>query len=272
MAERRLLHLRAPPGLDTASLLSRERFEAALLEGRLPPASLVVFGGYRRFDRPELGQRLTPEQLIQLAQQKSTIVAGDLDRVVPELWDLAREAEQSLGDLIRIAGVLSHREETGLTRHFDAASLIIVQIAGEKRWSFFGEPVVQSCRPKQGLTPAERALPASDERVMRPGDLMFVPSGLCHLCAPGGESLHLAIQICHASGRALLSGARQAMLGDERFFAPLPRFAAGEDADALAEDYKARLLAAIAALDARALFANEPRGAAFEAGVAPDQD
>lgn len=257
VAERRLLHVPAPAGFDAASLLSRAEVEEALIAGRVPPESVQFHGGYRQIEADsfrlfERG-RVVAERLRMLASQKTTLVAVNLDRALARLWAFAREAELLLGDRVRIGAILSHDVETGIKPHHDKESLILVQIEGQKKWRFFGEPLGPSWRRNRPESEAEPELPVSAELVMRPGDLLFVPSGLRHVCEPAGESFHLGVLIDHLSGATLIGELRNRLHDDERFFAPLPRLLGSEYAEAELEQRRARLIAELETIDLNAL-------------------
>lgn len=290
MAAREPLHLPAPPTIDLGTLLSRAEFEDAIVEGRAPRSSLKLYAGYRSIDPGEFGLHhaggVSRERLRELMARRTTVVATHLDWAVPHLWDFAREAEQALGDSVNLGAIASHGGETGIAPHYDIESLIILQLDGTKKWQFFGTPLAQSCRPKFRTKGAPRpkaakreappAPPLTAELVMRPGDLLYVPPGLRHRCAPEGSSFHLGILIEHQSGRTLLRELRDRMRGDEAFYVPMMRFLGADGAAAQAEDYKARLLALIEASDARELMETQldiaMRGAAYPGPGAAEPD
>lgn len=258
MADRQPLHVPAPDGLETGGLLDRAGFEAALLSGKIPVADIQIASGYSVFDSslPLAKEgKPHPELLRFLAERNTTFVATSVERAVPHLLTLAIEAEEALGDRVRIGAVLSNRTETGLSVHHDPESLILVQLEGSKTWHFFGDPVPGSCLTVyQRYAGAERD-PGEPTHtvVMHPGDLLYVPSGLRHRCTPHGASLHLGILVTHQSGTSLLGELRTAMRERIDLFEPLVRFLGPEHIDAQAAAYKAELAALLDSIDARAL-------------------
>ena len=258
MAERQLLHVPAPLGLETRGLLDRAEFETALLSGKIPIGKIQIVTGYKAFDPNDLmladGDRLRAELLRFFREQNTTFVASGVELAVPRLLDLAREAEQLLGDRVTISAVQSNRVKTGLSPHHDSENLIIVQLEGAKKWYFHGAPVAGSCMPvnRDAAVSIPKA-PVTDELVMRPGDLLYVPSGLRHRCEPQEASLHLAIGIVHQSGASLLRELRGAMRDRPELFEPLVRFLGVERTAAQAEEYKLGLGALLDSLDPRAL-------------------
>lgn len=268
MAAREPLHLPAPEGLDLTGLLGRDEFEEGIIDGRARRSSVKFFVGYRQLDANQtglmVGSSLDRESLRRFMAQRTTVVATRLDWGFPHLWDFAREAEQALGDSVNLGAIVSHGGGTGIAPHYDIESLIVVQLAGAKKWQFFGTPIAQSCQPKSATKGAPRprtkrrnprpdeALPCL-ELVLEAGDLLYVPPGLHHKCDPDGDSFHFGILIEHQSGRTLMRELRDRLRPDRDFYAPMVRFIEGDQIDARAEAYKSQLMALIEASDAREL-------------------
>jgi hypothetical protein len=130
-----------------------------------------------------------------------------------------------------------------LRAHYDSQDLIQIQIAGTKVWRFFGESI--DC----GVNDHPRSKPPSEVSAtvtMRPGDLLFVPSGLHHQCEAEGFSLHLALLVEHATGRDVTRHLFRENLSLNRPFRP----ALGSESLAeQADRFKQELIASLTALD-----------------------
>jgi hypothetical protein len=88
-----------------------------------------------------------------------------------------------------------------LAPHYDGQDLVIAQLSGTKTWRFLGDNIGCGVRRHRSASAPKSV---SGTATMRPGDLLFVPAGLHHVCEAEGHSLHLAFQIEHASGRDLI--------------------------------------------------------------------
>lgn len=252
MAGRRLLHVRAPAGLDRSRLISRDDLEALAASWEYPSEHFKIYAGYRSLDpaafRMIADGRLKPGALAHVAGQPVTMVFNQLERFMPSLQPFAREAEAALRDPVHVGAILSLADKTGIDRHYDRQSLIIVQIEGAKTWRFYGDPVAGAARsyhPGRTLPPAK----VTREIRLEPGDLLFVPAGQTHDCAPSGLSLHLGILIRHLSGAALAEALAREAAEDEALGEPLfGLLGPAADADG-ASRYRARLIALFDALD-----------------------
>lgn len=91
--------------------------------------------------------------------------------------------------------------EPGLGPHFDAWDIVVLQIAGSKRWELWdgvASHPVEACDPKRDRCPRDRPL---GQLVTTAGDLLYLPRGMWHLATPTDEfSLHITIGIHCKSG------------------------------------------------------------------------
>lgn len=244
MARGDFLHLPAP-GFDPATLVTWAELEQAIDAHRIPHKTFQAFAGYKPVDVAALGGveggRLVPATLRKLAAERTTFVFNLIDQIFPHFWTFAYDAEQILGDYVTVGAIVSHGTETGIEPHQDPESLIVVQVTGEKRWRFFAPP---------GADAPQRPIA---EVLMRPGDLMFVPPGLRHVCAANGFSLHFGALIHHQRGNAWTRELLVSLQHDEDFSAPLLRFLGPEAVEQRVASYRAKLLERLAETDAAAL-------------------
>lgn len=244
MARSELFHLPAP-GFDPATLITWAELVEAIDALRIPHKTFQAFAGYRPVDVAALGGvdggRLVPATLHKLAAERTTFVFNLIDQIFPHFWTFAHEAEQILGDYVSLGAIASHGTETGIEPHHDPESLIVVQVTGEKRWRFFDPP---------GSDTPERPIA---EVLMRPGDILFVPSGLRHVCAASAFSLHFGTLIHHQRGNAWVRELLVSLQNDKDFSAPLLRFLGTEASEQRVGAYRAKLLKRLAETDAAAL-------------------
>ena len=89
----------------------------------------------------------------------------------------------------------SQRENEAYGGHCDTDDVLVIQIAGEKRWRLF-TPQQRRYVNNSPLT-SEQMGKQIAEVVMQPGDALYVRAGVPHLCQTSGEhSLHLAFDLC----------------------------------------------------------------------------
>lgn len=206
MASGRELYCEGACGVDRERLLSGEQWEQLLLRGRFHSNQFRVTVNGRpidllRFKVTDADGRVRPLALQNLTRQGASIVLGELERHLPHLWDLACDAERVLQERVTMTGIASYSKLPALAPHYDAQDLVIVQLSGTKSWRFLGDNIHCGVR-RHPRAPAPKAV--TGVTTMRPGDLLFVPAGLHHVCEAEGHSLHLGIQIDHASGRDLI--------------------------------------------------------------------
>jgi len=124
--------------------------------------------------------------------------------------------------------------------HYDDPDLVILQVAGTKRWQVFGPSVVAG-RPPQG--------PPVFDRVLQPGDVLFLPAEQWHHCENGPHrSLHVSILFFPPNGRHLMTTRASQLLSDEIFRRPLTRNDSPEKLAAHEAALKVHLVEAIQAM------------------------
>lgn len=243
MAARIMVHRPGACGIAPDALFSVEDWEQLLLRNCLEGEDLKVTVNGFRADLAALGivqnGRLRPLALRKVARQGASIIVNNLQRHVPKLWALACDAERRLQDRVGIGAIGSFSKLPALKSHYDAQDLILVQIAGAKLWRFFGDCI--DC----GASSHPRAIPPAEISAtvtMRPGDVMFVPAGLHHQCEADDFSLHLGLQVYHATGQDLLRHLFDGNLALNRPFRPiLGSESLAEQAAALRQELIARL-------------------------------
>jgi hypothetical protein len=89
----------------------------------------------------------------------------------------------------------SQRGNEAYRGHLDHDDVLVIHLAGEKRWRLFARQ--QSRRVNtHDMTPEQMGAQIG-ELTMRPGDVLYVRSGVPHVCeTPGSHSLHLAFDLC----------------------------------------------------------------------------
>ena len=89
----------------------------------------------------------------------------------------------------------SQRGNEAYRGHFDSDDVLVIHVSGEKRWRLFARQ--QSRRVNTHDMTPEQMGPQIGELTMRPGDVLYVRSGVPHVCdTPGSHSLHLSFDLC----------------------------------------------------------------------------
>jgi hypothetical protein len=89
----------------------------------------------------------------------------------------------------------SQRGSEAYRGHLDSDDVLVIHISGEKRWRLFARQ--QSRRVNTHDMTPEQMGPQIGELTMHPGDVLYVRTGVPHICeTPGSHSLHLAFDLC----------------------------------------------------------------------------
>jgi len=107
-----------------------------------------------------------------------------------------RALEEALGYGVQANAYYTPRGSQGFAVHHDTHDVLILQVAGEKRWLLY-DPVLELPLKHQRFTRelAEHGEP-SDELVLRAGDSLYLPRGWLHQAETSdSDSLHLTIGI-----------------------------------------------------------------------------
>jgi ribosomal protein L16 Arg81 hydroxylase len=161
--------------------------------------------------------RVSSRALSNLLNQGVSLIFNRLENQVPSLRVLCNNIASQTFEHIRAAAVITSGRGGALECHYDDQDLIILQIAGTKRWHVFG---VSDRRPEGS--------PVFD-RVLKPGDLLFLPAREWHHCENGPHrSLHLSILFDPPNGRHIMELLASQLVSEEIFRRPLTRHSSAE--------------------------------------------
>lgn len=204
-ARRQMRHVRgAFP--DAGKILSWGWMEDHMARHAAHPEKFRFFLKGRKID-PVMFGLVSPKEGLLLEKVRSllssglTVIFNYLEESSDYFWEQVIAFEQALQAVVSLDAIGSFGTAPGLSPHYDNQDLLLVQIAGRKRWQVLGTPIDGPflCRD----FPAPQTV--TDEFVMEPGDVLFVPAGLHHQCFPLEPSLHLGALIRRPCGSALLS-------------------------------------------------------------------
>ena len=236
---RRPLYLPASDPDRFAGLFGWKQLEDGIARGLFQGEDLRLFIGGNEVSKAAMGAqdkagRIKPQAVQSLVRQGADIVVNNAQICHTPLWDLACDCQKRLGDKVSIGAIASSGLGPTLPIHYDVEDLLAVQIAGTKHWTFYGEAIEGSGR--------QRPMPSRPTEItgtltMRPGDVLFVPSGLHHQCRPEGMSFQLGLLIERRTGLDFIKYLSGVVAQDPAFADPIP---VGQGADAVAA-YEERL-------------------------------
>jgi hypothetical protein len=129
------------------------------------------------------------QRIAELHARNYSVRFPDLRPLSPALDRLARALEMLLHQPVTVSAFWS-RGGMRAPVHYDDHDLLVVQLRGTKRWYVSSRPSELSNTWKALLTPDLGAHQTLD---LRPGDLLYLPRGTCHLVDADDGSLHVSI-------------------------------------------------------------------------------
>jgi lysine-specific demethylase/histidyl-hydroxylase NO66 len=143
-----------------------------------------------------------------------------------------RLLEEALGHAVQANSYYTPRGSQGFAVHHDTHDVLVLQVAGEKRWLLY-EPLLELPLKHQRYSSAlgEHGEP-TDDLVLRAGDTLYLPRGWLHQAETSStDSLHLTIGITAHTWIDAAKGALEASEDDLE----LRRGVGGEAPEALVE-------------------------------------
>lgn len=209
-------------------LLSVADLDRLLQSEHLPAAYLnVVRDGTRypleAWSRIESSARgsacvAIPEKLFNLYSEGATLILNQADHAIPSLNSTCRALAVELGFPTHANVYITPRGAAGFAQHRDDHDVLIVQIAGSKRWLLH----------KQNAPVVELDLKA--------GDLLYLPRGLSHSArTQAGDSIHVTLGLRPVYAFQLIDDLAAQAAVDANFQQPQPPRLAGEEAKGMFE-------------------------------------
>lgn len=243
--ERRMLHLERRDPSWYRGLVSREDVDHILATGKDHPDFTVALiqngvivhqdGDHvRRFGHGDAlkVEQLDAQSLYAHHAAGATIRIYRLERHLTPVWALAADLEARLSSDVSVNLYMTPPGSQGFRVHQDLHDVLVLQIAGSKRWQIYEPPhelpverPVRAHRklyerrfPFDGAEGAPPPDPATMREVtLRAGDLLYLPRGFPHAAAAGGEgSLHLTVGLSPLTFHDLVVHAVTRRLGEER--------------------------------------------------------
>ncbi|MFC4161894.1 cupin domain-containing protein [Chitinimonas lacunae] len=132
-----------------------------------------------------------------LAQHEdgATIILRSIEQWSPPLNRLRIMAEQFFGFESQINAYLTPPSEKSTPPHWDTHDLVVLQIAGRKRWRLFEGRRSLPLGEERFRIGVDYVSPDYEEVVLEAGDTLYLPRGVIHEPVADTYSIHLSIGI-----------------------------------------------------------------------------
>lgn len=173
--------------------------------------------------------RADPAKVAVFLGMGASMVANEIQMVAPELKQLGEILGERLGGGVGANVYVSFQQVGGFGPHYDLTDVFAFHCEGEKVWRLYEGRVDSPVSFPEGdeksvLDHYRRAAgrPVAEVR-MRPGDLLYIPRGLCHdALAQSETTMHLTYAVAPHTGRVVLKMLEKLALEDPAFRASLP--------------------------------------------------
>src|SRR5215217_3468756 len=230
-----------------SEILNRQRLDFPRLrlvrDGKSLPVSSYLrhaSGGRQKTTIP----RLKSAGLARELRGGATFVLDAVDELSEPVEELAKGLELLFHERVQVNLYAGWQTSRGFDLHWDDHDVFILQVAGRKRWSVYGET-----RRAPLVGDAEKAARPSGGPVwtatLEDGDVLYIPRGWWHVAEPLAEpTLHLTVGVHNRTGLDLLRWLAERMRASESFRRDLPRLSSAEGRAAHAARLREELLEA----------------------------
>ena len=194
-----------------AGLLGWDELNAILEQHRLsPPRFRLTHEGRAlepfRYMSPGIGgqPQLNAGKLAACLSDGATLVLDCVEELAPRVRQLAASFRDTLhaGNYVNLYA--GWHSQNGLDLHWDSQEIMVLQVAGRKRWQIH-QPTRRDPLPDDiEAPPRPQGAPIWDG-MLEDGDMLYIPRGWWHVAFPVGEpSLHLTVATIPPHGMDLL--------------------------------------------------------------------
>lgn len=189
-------------------------------------------------------------------QQGHTIVFNFMQSLRPRLAELARRIKEQVDCTVNMNLYLTPKGEQGFPVHIDRHDVFILQVTGEKEWYVYEastelpmefDRVSPSLRTGGGALD-ENELKLKHRKVLKAGDLLFMPRGFPHkaVATPTAASMHITVSLHQYYGMELAKTAIELLATENAALrrALLPGFRTGKGLGAVGDGLKDALAGA----------------------------
>jgi len=179
------------------------------------------------------------EQVVAEWERGATIVLQGLHLTQPAIGAFCRSLEAVLGHPAQANAYYTPRAAQGLPVHHDTHDVFVLQVAGEKRWLVYEPALELPLKDQKYSAELGEPGPAVEDRVLRPGDMLYLPRGWLHEALTSEtDSLHLTIGVNVVTWLDAFKSALEDLRDEVRF---RRSWQSGDGPDDLVEALRARL-------------------------------
>ena len=173
----------------------------------------------------DASETIEPTNLYGQLRDGAMLVLDSVDDMVPKVRELALSLESVFRERVVINAYAGWSEIEGFDLHWDDHDVLVLQVFGQKSWSFYGssrdwpmrKDVEPNTQPPSG---------PEDSLLVSAGDVLYVPRGQWHqVHATKTPSLHLTIGVTRRTGHDFLAWLADEMLDSPVLRQDIPRHA-----------------------------------------------
>ncbi|MEM7192025.1 MAG: cupin domain-containing protein [Pseudomonadota bacterium] len=173
------------------------------------------------------------DQLYRLHDGGATIILNHLHRRHQPLAQLTAALELEFSAAFQTNIYITPPGEQGFNPHFDTHDVIVLQLAGSKRWQLYSTPIELTVKGHGDYARQHEPGEVTEEFDLRAGDTLYIPRGLVHEAISTDEtSMHITVGVMSWTWFDFLTEAVECLAADDKDVrAALPRSFAHTDCD-----------------------------------------
>ena len=148
-----------------------------------------------------INDQAADDRVLRQIDDGATLVLQALHRTWPPLVEFGTRLSVELGHPVQINSYITPAQNRGFAPHYDVHDVFVLQVEGRKRWRIHA-PVVLDPLDNQPWEQHKDAVAAQAQgeplidRVLAPGDALYLPRGTIHAAEALGEtSIHLTVGV-----------------------------------------------------------------------------
>ncbi|MER7819386.1 cupin domain-containing protein [Streptomyces sp. NPDC096153] len=153
-------------------------------------------------------RRLKVSPLIDSMRNGDTLRVGAVDELYEPVARLAASIEQVVRERVYASAFLCWGTSGAFSQHWDDNDVIVVQVAGRKRWDLYGLTHSSPGHQDRQVVDSKPPEVSPQQFLLTAGDFLYVPQGCWHKVVPDGDmSLHLSFGFTNRNGHDFLGWA-----------------------------------------------------------------
>lgn len=192
-------------------------------------------------------------EIIARISEGATLTLSSLELYDPQVQAFNAALTHDLGERTSVNLFVSQPAQAGFKRHYDSRDVLVLQLAGSKRWQVFEASLAS---PFEGMKRRASTMPDQPilDCALQPGGVLYIPRGFWHEGLAQREvSAHLTLGVFPRTGIDYLMWLIKELKEDNRWRKELPLTFAGEEESGAARQFLAAHLGALHSLFRREL-------------------